>query len=142
MKHETDGTYEPFQLDAKDKKGGAHHLLDRQHWVNWEQYGAPLWNVMGPIEGCGMRHMSKDLHRSPFELWLNEMLWAPDVREGCPIPSKDALARHIGDVRLPIPAAWSLLKHNKVQVRVVKNGNPEWRPLRAKDVSALHVGVI
>ena len=41
-----------------------------------------------------------------------------------------------------LPAVWSLLKAGKVQVRVVKDGNPIWRPLKAKDVSALHVGVM
>ena len=81
-------------------------MLDRQHWVNWDQCGAPLSNVMGPVGGgCGMRHMSKYLHWSPFKLKLDEMLWAPDVREGCPIPTKDAIVRHLGGVRLLLPAA-------------------------------------
>jgi len=92
-------------------RGGKMHLLSREHWGQWEQYGGPLSWVLGlAAPGCGQRHVSQLSNRSPFEIKLGDKLWVPLSNEGCTIPALDVIECHIGKVQFLLPATWELLK--------------------------------
>jgi hypothetical protein len=141
IEHKSESTYEP----AEPQQYGT-HLCERMHWYYWENYGAGLNSILGWSSGLGMRHMSKYVNRNPFELMLDEMLWAPNCKEGCPLPSKESVSRHLGEVRLLLPAAYELVESGKVVVRDLV-GEPgymkvQWRPMVGADVAQYHVGLI
>ena len=79
-----------------------------------------------------MRHMSGFGNRTPFELKVGDVLWAPKCNEGRPIPSEDAVTAHLGFTKFLLPAALSVIQTGKVKVRFWnKSENKyQWRSLK------------
>ena len=143
------GKFDFYQLLAEWEhiKCGSRHILGPTHWNVWTQRGERISAIMGlpRVAGAAVRHQTQINEVSPYGYFVDGVWVFSPSQQGCPLPTKECVARYLGRVPNLIPALVAALRMGcaKLEIRgETKKAKSTLIPVRLDDVESIRAELV